>query len=274
MARRSTATVFSSPKNPAFLATAHRGGEGQWPSNTLYAFERALALGVDVLEIDIHATADGALVVRHDPIVDSTTNGVGHIRDLTLAQIQALDAGFTWTTDGGQTFPFRGLGITIPTLEQVFLAFPQVCLSIDIKPEEPDVVDGFCRLLRTHHRLEQVVVGSFHDPQLRRFRLLCPEVDTAAGVSETREFFFLNRARLSRLSRLAAKAFMIPEFAGRLRLLTPGFVRSAHARGMQVHVWTVNEVEDMRRLIDWGVDGIITDYPSRLMALLNRDESS
>ena len=273
MAKRSTATVFSSPRNPAFFATAHRGGEGQWPSNTLYAFERALALGADVLEMDIHATADGALVVRHDPIVDSTTNGVGRICDLTLREVQALDAGYTWTQDGGRTFPFRGLDITIPTLEQVLLAYPQARLSIDIKPEEPAVVDVFCRLLRTHDRLEQVVVGSFRDPQLNRFRLACPEVDTDAGVSETRRFFWLNLFRLSWLFRSPAKAFMIPEYVGKLRLVTPGFIRSAHARGMQVHVWTVNEVEDMRRLIDWGVDGIITDYPSRLMALLNRDVS-
>jgi glycerophosphoryl diester phosphodiesterase len=263
--------VFSSPRNPAFLAAAHRGGEGEWPSNTRYAFERAIDLGVDLLELDIHATADGALVVRHDPIVDTTTDGVGRIRDLTLAQIQALDAGFTWTADGGQSHPFRGLGITIPTLEEVFQAFPGVRLSIDIKPEDPAVVDVFCQLLREHHKLDQVVVGSFHDPQLQRFRQLCPRVDTAAGVSETRRFYFLSRSRLSSLFRSPARAFMIPEYAGRLRVVTPRFIRSAHARGMQVHVWTVNEVEDMRRLIEWGVDGIITDYPSRLLGLLQRD---
>lgn len=273
MGRPSTATVFSSNKNPAFFATAHRGGEGQWPSNTLYAFERALALGMDVLETDIHASADGALVIRHDPTVDSTTDGIGRIYDLTLTQIKALDAGATWTADGGQTFPFRGLGITVPTLLEVFQAFPQARLSIDIKPKDPAVVDALCQTLRAYDKLKQVVVGSFHDSQLRRFRLLCPEVDTAAGVSETRSFFLLSRAGLSRLYRSPAKAFMIPEYAGRLHVVTPGFVREAHARGLQVHVWTVNEAEDMRRLIDWGVDGIITDYPERLIALLNRGDS-
>lgn len=273
MGRPSTATVFSSNKNPAFFATAHRGGEGQWPSNTLYAFERALALGMDVLETDIHASADGALVIRHDPTVDSTTDGIGRIYDLTLTQIKALDAGATWTADGGQTFPFRGLGITVPTLLEVFQAFPQARLSIDIKPKDPAVVDALCQTLRAYDKLKQVVVGSFHDSQLRRFRLLCPEVDTAAGVSETRSFFLLSRAGLSRLYRSPAKAFMIPEYAGRLHVVTPGFVREAHARGLQVHVWTVSEAGDMRRLIDWGVDGIITDYPERLIALLNRGDS-
>ena len=256
------------------LAWAHRGGEGQWPSNTLYAFERALSLGMDALELDIHASRDGVLVVRHDPVVETTPDGAGRICDLTLREIKALDAGYTWTADEGRTFPFRGLGITIPTLEEVFQAFPQARLSIDIKPKDPTIVDVFCRLLRTYNMLEQVVVGSFHDPQLHRFRLLCPEVDTAAGVSETRKFFFLSQARFSSLYRSPAKAFMIPEYVGRLHVVTPYFIRHAHAQGLQVHVWTVNEVEDMRRLIVWGVDGIITDYPSRLKALLNQKGSN
>ncbi len=270
MAKPSTATVFSYNPRPVFYATAHRGGEGLWPSNTLYAFERALALGVDVLEIDIHLSLDGTLVIRHDPTVNSTTDGIGAIHDLTLAQIKALDAGYTWTEDGRQTFPFRGLGITIPTLEEAFQAFPQARWSIDIKPDDPGVVDLFCRTLRQSDKLKQVVVGSFHDAQLSRFRRLCPEVDTAAGVSETRTFYFLSRARLSWFYRPPAKAFMIPETVGRRHLVTPGFIRSAHAQGLQVHVWTVNELDDMRRLVDWGVDGIITDYPSRLLMLLNR----
>jgi len=252
---------------PGLLAWAHRGGEGQWPSNTLYAFERALRLGVDALELDIHATRDGVLVVRHDPVVDTTTDGAGRICDLTLSQIQALDAGYTWTADDGRTFPFRGLGITIPTLEEVFQAFPGTPVSIDIKPEDPAVVRMLGQLLRDYDRLKQVVIGSFHDPQLCRFRLLYPEVDTAAGVSETRRFYLLNLLWLSRFFRSPAKAFMIPEYYGRLRLVMPRFIRAAHVLGVQVHVWTVNEVEDMRRLIDGGVDGIITDYPSRLMEL-------
>jgi len=249
------------------LAWAHRGGEGQWPSNTLYAFEHALGLGMDALELDIHATRDGVLVVRHDPVVETTTDGLGRICDLTLREIKALDAGYTWTADEGRTFPFRGLGITIPTLEEVFQAFPRRPISIDIKPEDPAVVRILSQLLRAYDRLDLVVVGTFHDPQLCRFRLLCPEVDTAAGVSETRRFYLLNLFRLSKFFRSPAKAFMIPEYYGRLRLVTPRFIRAAHVLGVQVHVWTVNEVEDMRRLIDWGVDGIITDYPSRLMEL-------
>ncbi|MBN1148393.1 MAG: glycerophosphodiester phosphodiesterase [Anaerolineales bacterium] len=256
--------------NDGPLVIAHRGGRGLWPPNTLYAFERAIALGADVLEMDIHSSADGALVVRHDPTVDATTDGRGPIRNYTLAKLKSLDAGYRWTADGGGSYPYRGLGITIPTLDEVLEAFPDMRLNIDIKPQDPAVVEPFCRLLREYNRLEQVIVGSFHDDQLRRFRSLCPEVATAAGLAETRWFFLLNSLFLGRVYRARAEAFQIPEYAGGLHLVTRRFVRGAHARNVQVHVWTVNETAEMQRLLDWGVDGLITDYPDRLLALLGR----
>jgi glycerophosphoryl diester phosphodiesterase len=197
------------------LLMAHRGGEGMWPSNTLYAFQHAAALGADVLELDIHATQDGVLVVRHDPFVESTTDGQGYICDLTLAEIQRLDAGYTWTGDGGQTFPFRSLGISIPTLEEVLQAFPTARLNIDIKPEDPAVVAPFVDLLRKYDKVTQVMVGSFHQRQLRLFRQLCPEAHTAAGVGETLGLFLLNKIGLGALYRARAQAFQIPESSGR-----------------------------------------------------------
>ena len=247
---------------------AHRGGQGLWPPNTIYAFERAVALGVDVLELDIHASADGVLVVRHDPTVDATTNGAGAIRELTLAEIKALDAGYPWSADGGQTYPYRDRGITIPTLEEILQAFRDMRLNIDIKPDDPTVVAPFVELLQRYERTRSVMVGSFHDDQLRRFRALCPEAATAAGVAETRLLYGLNLARLGVFYRPTADAFQIPEHAGRLHVVTPRFVRAAHAKNVEVHVWTVNETEDMQRLLMWGVDGIITDYPDRLRQVL------
>lgn len=227
-----------------------------------------MALGADVLELDIQLTADEVLVVRHDPIVDTTTNGRGLIRDLRLAEIKALDAGYTWTADGGQSFPFRGQGVAIPTLEEVIQAFPHVRLNIDIKPEDPQVVHLFVGMLRDHSLLGQVTVGSFHNRQLALFRRLCPEVPTAAAVSEVRRFLILSRLRLDRFFNSPARAFQIPERAGRLRLVTPRFIRRAHAHGLPVHIWTVNEVSDMQRLIAWGADGLMTDYPDLLAQVL------
>lgn len=253
-----------------FVAMAHRGGEGLWPSNTLYAFERAAALGVDALELDIHLSADGALIVRHDPVVETTTDGQGAIRDLTRAQIQALDAGYTWTSDG-KTFPFRGLGVRIPTLEEVFAAFPlTISINIDIKPTEPEVVDRLAAAIREFGRGGAVRVGSFHDPQMARFRKIVPDTPTAAGVSETRWFYLLSRAGLSGLYHPKCGAFQIPEWNERMHLVTPRFIQAAHRQGLDVHVWTVNETADMERLIGWGVDGLITDYPDRLMKLLKK----
>jgi glycerophosphoryl diester phosphodiesterase len=252
------------------LAMAHRGGMGLWPPNTLYAFERASALGVDALEMDIHATKDGVIVVRHDPTVDQTTDGTGYIQNLTLAELKRLDAGYNWTSDGGLSYPFRGLGITVPTLEEVISALPNMRLNIDIKPEDPAAVAPFCQILRRYSKLNGVMVGSFHNHQLRRFRELCPEVATAAGVSETELFYGLTLMSLSGIFQPRANAFQIPEYQGSLHVVTERFVKNAHAHNMEVHVWTVNEVDDMRRLLDWGVDGLISDYPDRLMSLLGR----
>lgn len=252
------------------LLMAHRGGEGKWPSNTLYAFQKALEHHSDVLELDIHSTSDGILVVRHDPHVDSTTNGQGLIADLSLAEIKQLDAGYSWTEDGGRTYPFRSQGITIPTLEEVFQAFPNTDVNIDIKDRKPGSVDQLCYLLAAYSRWDRVVVGSFHDDQLDRFRKLSPLTRTAAGVRDTATFFLLNKVRLGKFFKPAFYAFQVPEYNGKLHLVTPSFIQGAHKHGLLVHVWTVNEISDMVRLIEWGVDGIVTDFPDRLEALLGR----
>lgn len=255
---------------PKPLVMAHRGGMGLWPPNTLYAYRRSVELGVDVLEMDIHMTVDGAIVVRHDPTVDATTDGSGAIRDLTLEEIKSFDAGYAWTGDGGETHPFRRQGITIPTLEEVLTAFREVRLNIDIKSDEPVIVPQFADMLRDYDRLDSVLVASFHDTQLRKFRELCPHVATAGGVSETRTFTFLNALFLTCFYRPRAEAFQPPEYYGSLHVVTERFVHAAHAHHMEVHPWTVNEIEDMRRLLDWGVDGLITDYPDRMLNLLGR----
>lgn len=252
------------------LVMAHRGGRGLWPPNTLYAFQRSVELGVDVLEMDIHMTLDGEIVVRHDPTVEDTTNGSGAIAEMTLAEIKSLDAGYTWSADNGKTYPFRDQGITIPTLKEILDALPGMRLNIDIKPENPAIVPLFASLLREYNRLDQVLVASFHDDQLNRFRALCPAVATAAGMRETLGLLLLSWLHLDAIYQPKAVAFQLPEYQGKLHVVTERFIRSAHRHNMQVHPWTVNEVQDMRRMLDWGVDGLITDYPDRLMKLLGR----
>jgi glycerophosphoryl diester phosphodiesterase len=252
------------------LVMAHRGGRGLWPENTLYAFERAAEMGVDVLEMDIHTTADGALVVMHDDTVDRTTNGSGPILSFTLDELKGLDAGYTWSPDDGQTFPFRGQGITVPTVEEVFAAFPGVPLNIEIKQEEPSMVASFCQLIRDHDLADQVLVASFHEETMAEFRQECPEVATSIGTMETVSLFILSKIFLEATYGAPAEAAQVPEYRSGLHVLAPRFIDAAHNRNLEVHAWTINEEDDLQRMIALGVDGIITDYPDRLLTLLDR----
>ena len=252
------------------LVMAHRGGRRLWPENTLYAFEHAVEMGVNVLEMDIHSTRDGALVVMHDSTVDRTTDGTGPIQAFTLAELELLDAGYNWSDDDDQTFPFRGQAITVPTVEQVLAAFPDARMNIEIKQSQPSIAVPFCQLLRDRGMVERVLVASFDTATIQEFRRACPGVATTAGEGEVRVLFALNLAFLGAIYSPPAEAVQVPEYSGNLHVVTERFVATAQARNMDVHVWTVNDVGDMQRFLDLGVDGIITDRPDLLMDLLGR----
>lgn len=260
-------------KERPVLVMAHRGGGGLAPENTMPAFRQAVEMGVDVLELDVRATADGVLVVMHDATVERITDGHGPVHRHTLSQLRQLDAGYHWTSDRGRTYPFRGRGVTIPTLRELFTAFPHLRMNIDLKQKEPPIVDAFTRLLVEFDMVHQVLVGSFHDDTLYDYRCHLPEAVTAAGRRETIVFFFLQLLRLTWAYRPAAQAFQIPERHGPLRI-TPHFIQAARRRDMEVHIWTVNDVSDMQRLIRWGAAGIITDYPDRLLQLLTGEPAA
>ena len=188
------------------LVIAHRGGRGLWPENTLYAFERAAELGVDVLEMDIHSTADGVLVTMHDDTVDRTTDGSGPIQGFTIEELKELDAGYDWTDDEGATFRFRDQGVTVSTLEEVFTTLPDERMNIEIKQVEPSIVEPFCQMLREFDRVETVLVGSFDAETVEAFRDECPGVATSATEPEVRNFFILNTPFLGvRCTRLGPK---------------------------------------------------------------------
>jgi glycerophosphoryl diester phosphodiesterase len=250
------------------LVMAHRGGAGLWPENTMYGFKRAVDSEVDVLETEIRSTADGVLVLLHDSTVDRTTSGEGPVNEITLRQLRALDAGFNWSSDGGRTFPFRGRGITVPTLAEIFTAFPNTRLNIDIKQVEPSLVLPLCKTIHTFGMADKVMVASFDSKVLKVFRRECPDVATALSPHEVRLFCLMNFAYLGTAYRTAAYALQVPEYQGKLRILTKRLVDTAHSLNLKVHAWTINETSDMRRLLNLGVDGIITDYPDRLIKLL------
>lgn len=253
------------------LVISHQGGDYLYPSNTLYAFEQSAQMGVDVLELDVHASIDGYLVVIHDDTLDRTTNGTGLVKEKTLAELQKLDAGYHWSPERrGETFPYRNQGITIPTLEQIFQAFPDYKINIEIKQKEPSITQSLCNLIRQYNKQEQVLVVSFYDSEMQDFRKHCPEIVTAGAPNEIRNFYILHRSFLANLYQPKMDAFQVPEYQGSLHILTPRFVQDAKRKNIQVHVWTVDDVADMQRMIDLGVNGIITDRPDRLMKLLRR----
>ncbi len=261
---------FFSEGPPRPWVIAHQGGDGLWPGDTLYAMEQAAALGVDVLEMDMHSTADGVLVLMHDGTVDRTTNGTGAITDMSLDELKALDAGYDWSDDDGLTFPFRDQGVTVPTLEEIFTVFPEYRMNIEIKQAEPSIIEPFCQMIRDYHMEDLVLVASFDQKVLNEFREVCPEVATSTGESEVITLFVLSKLFLENAYTPSASATQVPETRSGLTVLTKRFVNAAHKRSMEVHAWTINDQDDQQRLIDMGLDGIITDRPDVLMELLDR----
>ncbi|MCB8974943.1 MAG: glycerophosphodiester phosphodiesterase [Ardenticatenaceae bacterium] len=261
---------FASQGGPVVLA--HRGWRGLLPENTMVAFRKARELPIDGLEIDIHQTKDGVIVVCHDDTVDRTTDGNGRIQDHTLPELQQLDAGYRFTTDGGKTFPYRGMGSTIPTLAQVFETFPELWINIDIKQESPSMVQPFADLIRQHNVAHRLCVGSFSNKTVADFRRACPEVARTASHAETVRCYALSKLRLDRFYWGDGHILQIPEVDpdSGLRLVTRRTVEAAHRNNMAVHVWTVNDPADMQRLLDMGVDGLITDFPNQALRLLRR----
>ncbi len=255
-------------ESPYPLNLAHRGGAALAPENTMLAFQNALAVGADVLELDVRASRDGELVVIHDETVDRTTDGSGKVAEMTLAQLQALDAGYRYSPDNGHSFPYRGRGIKIPTLREVLTAFPDARVNIEIKQATPPIEEAVARLIEETGAQDRVLVVSSDDGVMKRFRHLMPNVATGASAGEVRSFYLLQRFGLGAFYRPVANALQVPDRSGEVQLVTPRFVAAAHAQGMKVHVWTINTPDRMRQLLQIGVDGIITDRPDLLRQVM------
>lgn len=267
---------FFRESDPPVLVIAHQGGDGERPSNTMLAFQHAVEIGVDVLEMDVHSSSDGVLVVIHDDTVDRTTDGTGLVNEMTIEELQALDAGYDWPTlqenenppqvEGN---PYRGQGVQIPALEDVLAAFPEMRMVIEIKQETPSIVEPLCTMLRDYEMQDQVIVASFRPAPLYAFRETCPEVATSAVEEEIRPFYIAQLVGMSEVIPPPAHAFQVPEYSGDLHVVTQGFVNAAQAQNIKVQTWTVNYPDAMQRMIDLGVNGIITDYPSLLLEMLS-----
>ncbi len=252
------------------LVIAHQGGDGIWPGNTMFAFQNAVDLGVDVLEMDVHITKDGTLVLMHDETVDRTTDGTGEIESMTVQELKQLDAGYDWSADEGTSFPFRGQGITVPTIEEVFTAFSEMRMTIEIKKTNASMIRPFCDLIRKYNMQDKVLVASFYDDKLKEFRENCPEVATSSAKNETTFFVLLTKPFLGSFHSPKFFSLQVPEESGGITVMTPDFIQAAHERNLAVEPWTINDEATMKKLIEWDVDGIITDRPDLLLKVLGR----
>jgi len=232
---------------------AHRGGAALRPENTIPAFDHGMSLGADGLELDVHLSRDGVVVVHHDRTLERTTNGGGPIASLTADALARLDAGYHF--EG-----FRGAAGGVPTLREVLRRYPGASLIIELKVNDPDLAHKTIEEVRAAGALERVAVGSFGTRVLRAARTYEPRILTGASRAETRLALYRSWARWP-VRNPPNDAFQVPEHSGATHVVSPRFVRYAHETGVAVQVWTVNDAADMRRLLDWGVDGLISDRP-------------
>ena len=264
------------------IAYAHQGGAWEGPSSTLHAIEHALGAGATAIELDVHATADGELVVCHDETVDRTTASAGTIAAHTLAELRQMDFSYWWIPGADVApgrpdadYPWRGRAPADPdfgiaTLRQVLERFPGVVLNLDIKQTAPVVrpyEEALARLLAEYRRGDDVIVASFLDQATDAFRRWAPDVPTSAGTIATAEAWRAVQSGQA-LPDSPAVAYQVPERQWDLVVVDERFVDAAHGAGKAVHVWTVNDAESMERLLDLGVDGIISDVPTVLCQVL------
>jgi glycerophosphoryl diester phosphodiesterase len=264
-------SFFSDP--PPRIA-GHRGAAGTMPENTLESFRRALEEGATFVEMDVHATRDGEIVIIHDDTVQRTTDGAGAVREMGLAELKQLDAGFRFTADRGATHPFRGRGIQVPTLREFFSDFPQARATLEIKELSAPATETLFDLVEEFDNARQVLVAAEDDTMMNAARAVIRgrglPVATGFSLGEIGAFMTALWTGQTLPPEVPGQALQIPRLYQGTALVTPASVAAAHGLGVEIHVWTINEVDQMKELLTLGVDGIITDYPARLRDLVGR----
>jgi glycerophosphoryl diester phosphodiesterase len=252
------------------LIMAHRGESGNAPENTLLAMESAVKVGADVLESDIRFTKDDVPILFHDEDLIRITGKPEAVRKKTLDELLQIDLGYNFTTNVGRTYPFRGQGLRVVTLDEALKRFPDTILNLDIKDTHRKAPEEVARVLQENQRTENIIIASFHPKQLKRFRKKAPKIPTSAHPNEVRNFVVGTMMRSMRFFVRSVKyrAFQVPEWSGSLQIVTPRFVAAAHERDIAVHVWTINDREGMERLLSMEVNGIFTDYPALLREVM------
>jgi glycerophosphoryl diester phosphodiesterase len=239
------------------------------PENTLEAFVAGVRAGADRLELDVHATADGEIVVMHDERVDRTTDGSGPVRSFSLAALRRLDAGYRFRAADG-TYPYRGRGLGVPTLGELLEAIPDVPLNIEVKQLEPPIEGAVVAALDRFDSRERTLLAAEEGAIMTRIRTVAPDVLTSFSAAEVAEFIY--RLRDGELAgyRPPGVALQVPPSFGEVEIITAPSLAAAHALGLEVHAWTINDEAEMERLLDLGVDALMTDFPGRAAGVFQR----
>jgi len=238
---------------------AHRGGARLAPENTIPAFDNGFALGADGLELDVQLSSDSIPVVIHDHTLERTTDHTGPVHALTADDLARVDAGHRFEHDG--VFTYRGRGIGIPRLDTVLARYRDARIIIEMKGDQPELARAVAREVRRASAVDRVCVGSFYQTSIAMLRAEAPEIVTSASQPEARWTLHRSWLRWPWIGPRPYVAFQVPEFAGRMRVVSPAFVRQVHREGQVLQVWVVNDESDIIRLLDWGVDGVISDRP-------------
>ena len=258
--------------NETFSTIGHRGGGGTKPENTLQAFLNSDQLGIDILEMDIRLSKDRHIILFHDRTLSRTTNCDGLVSEYTLKQLRECTMRQGSSGKGSNT-TLQDSGI--PTLNEVFDHFPDKRMIIEIKGSEPQLITDFCTMLHRYNKDQQVLVGAFRQSTLDQFRQVCPKVATAATAREGFRFYLVSKLRLTGLLAPEFTSLIMPwRFTSKeknkfffMDIFTPSFIKQAHNKNLAVYVFTVNDPEDMKILIDLGVDGIMTASPEVLLSV-------
>jgi glycerophosphoryl diester phosphodiesterase len=263
---------------------AHRGGAALRPENTIASFDHGLSVGADGLELDVHLSRDGVVVVHHDATLERTTSATGRVSDLTAAELARVDAGYRFVPDALRRthataeppgpnpesrpgeYPFRGKGWGVPSLREVLARYP-VPLIIELKVNAPELARCAIDDIRAAGAVDRVAFGSFGWRVLNAARNYEPRIPTGASQEEVRWALYRSWVRWP-LGRTAYREFQVPERSGGTRIISRRFVAHAHRAGLPVKVWTVNQAEDILRLTAWGADAIISDRPDVAVAAL------
>lgn len=258
---------FAAPRPRVF---GHRGAAGVAPENTQPSFALAAALGVSYLELDVHATRDGEIVVLHDARLDRTTNGEGPVGERSWSEVATLDAGWHFTHDG-RSFPYRGQGVRVPRLADVLTAFPGHRFNIEIKQSEPPIVAATLAVLAAAGALERTLLAAEHDDIMAAIRDAVGD-RVATGMSVGDVLAFIDRLWRDDWTGYvpAGRALQVPPAHGDVEIVTAASVAAAHRVGLEVHVWTINDAVEIERLLDLGVDGVMSDLPGLAIEAVRR----